>query len=68
MQEFTRHKRRTYPRTQHRPLCADYSADNAEKALTLLDDILRTCVDGPKSAARAWVEGPGRSELEELRN
>ena len=49
-------------------LCANYSADNTEKALTLPEDILRTCVDGRKSAARAWVEGPGRSELHELRN
>jgi hypothetical protein len=47
-------------------LYADYSADNAEKALALLENVLRTCVDNPKPAARTWAEGTGKGALGEL--
>jgi hypothetical protein len=44
-------------------LYADYSAHNAEKALALLEDVLRTCVENPKPTARAWAEGTGKGAL-----
>jgi hypothetical protein len=47
-------------------LYADYSADNAEKALALLEDILRACIAHPKAAARQWAEGTGKGALAEL--
>ncbi len=48
------------------PEYVDYSAANAEKALVLLDDVLRTCAENPKPATREWAEGTGRVALNEL--
>lgn len=47
-------------------LYADYSADSAEKALSLLEAVLRACVDSPKPIAREWAEGTGKATLGEL--
>ncbi len=47
-------------------LYADYSADNAENALALLEDVLRTCVENPKPVARAWAGGTGKGALDAL--
>lgn len=45
---------------------ADYSADNAERALKLLEDVLRTCVDNAKPASREWATGTGKAALNDL--
>ncbi len=34
----------------------EYSADSAEWALGLLRDVLRTCVDNPRTSTRGWAE------------
>lgn len=44
----------------------EYSADNAERALALLQEVLRVCVEKPKPASRTWAEGTGKSALAEL--
>jgi hypothetical protein len=47
-------------------LYADYSADNAEKALALLRDVVQTCVASPKPGSRPWTDGTGRAAVGEL--
>ncbi len=44
----------------------EYSANNAERALVLLQEVLRVCVEKPKPASRAWAEGTGKSALADL--
>ena len=44
----------------------EYSADNAEKALGLLENVLRKCVENPRPASCEWAEGTGRATLTEL--
>jgi len=44
----------------------EYSADNAERAMALLQEVLRVCVENPKPASRTWAEGTGKSALAEM--
>ena len=45
----------------------EYSANNAERALALLREVLQVCVETPKLASRTWAGGTGSSALIELR-
>jgi hypothetical protein len=39
----------------------EYSADAAERALALLESVLRTCVANPRELSRPWAEGDGKA-------
>ncbi len=44
----------------------EYSADNAERALALLESVLRICVEHPRATSRTWATGTGQAALNEL--
>jgi len=36
---------------------SDYSVGSAERAVALLEDVVRTCLDAPKASTKAWANG-----------
>jgi hypothetical protein len=46
---------------------ANYSANNAEKAPALLDEVLEVCVANPRTESREWAEGAAKAALAQLR-